>query len=45
MGLTLDELFLLEYGFVVDLMTETGNDDCEWTQLATQEDFDRFTRS
>lgn len=41
-GLTLTDLDSLEYGFVVDMLTEAGNDDCEYDVLATQEDFDRF---
>ena len=42
MGLCLDDLDGLEYGVVVDMMIEAGNDGCEYQQLATQEDFDRF---
>ena len=42
MGLTLDDLDGLEYGTVVDMMIETGNDDFTWQTVATQEDFDRF---
>lgn len=32
----------LEYGFVVDLLTESQNDGAEYTAVATQDDFDRF---
>lgn len=42
MGLTLDDLDGLEYGFVIDMMTESTNDDYEYQSLANQEDFDRF---
>lgn len=42
MGLTLDDLDGLEYGTVVDMMTETSNDGCEYQTVATQEDFDRW---
>ena len=42
MGLTLDDLDGLEYGFVVDMMTESANDDYDYHPLANQEDFDRF---
>lgn len=42
MGLTLDELDGLEYGFVIDMMTENANDDYDYRPLANQEDFDRF---
>lgn len=42
MGLSMDDLDSLEYGTVVDMMTESGNDDCNYAELATQEDFDRF---
>lgn len=41
-GLTFDDLDSLEYGMVLDVLTEAGNDNCEYRQLATQEDFDRF---
>lgn len=41
-GLTLDDLDRLEYGFILDLITESGNDGEHYNQLATQEDFDRF---
>ena len=42
MGLTMDDLDGLEYGMVVDMMTENSNDDCEYNTVATQEDFDRW---
>lgn len=42
MGLTMDDLDGLEYGTVVDMMTETSNDDCDYNTVASQEDFDRW---
>ena len=42
MGLSLSDLDGLEYGTVVDMMTEASNDECEYTPLANQEDFDKF---
>ena len=42
MGLTINDLDSLEYGFVIDLMTESANDDYKYRPLANQEDFDRF---
>lgn len=38
----MDDLDCLTFGFVMDMMTEAGNDDFEYKQVATQEDFDRF---
>lgn len=42
MGLRLDDLDGMEYGTVVDMMIENGNDSHKWREVATQEDFDRF---
>ena len=42
MGLSVTDLDSLEYGTVLDMMTEAANDDCEYRTVATQEDFDRF---
>lgn len=42
MGLTLDDLDGLEYGTVVDMMTESANDGCNYNAVASQEDFDRW---
>lgn len=38
----MDDLDCLTFGFVTDMMTEAQNDGCEYKQVATQEDFDRF---
>lgn len=42
LGLSLDDLDGMEYGTVIDMMTESANDDCEYKQIATQADFDKF---
>ena len=41
-GLNLADLDSLEYGAIVDMMTESGNDEAKYTQVADQSDFDRF---
>ena len=41
-GLRLEDLHLLDYGTVIDILTERGNDKEDWDYIATQEDFDRF---
>lgn len=40
MNLTLNELYDLEYGEVIDLMIESANDNAKYDFLATQEDMD-----
>lgn len=42
LGLSLDDLDSLEYGFVMDMLTENSNDDFKYDKVATQEDFDRW---
>lgn len=42
MGLTMADLETLNYGDVLDMMIEFGNDSYEYKQIATQADFDRF---
>ena len=42
MGLHPSDLLYLEYGTVLDMMVEQGNDGEKYQYLATQEDFDRF---
>lgn len=42
MGLSMADLDCLETGTVIDMMTESSNDECSYQQVATQEDFDRF---
>lgn len=41
-GLRASDLFFLEVGDVMDMLTESGNDNEQWDYIATQEDFDRF---
>lgn len=42
MGLSIADLDGLEYGMVVDMMTESSNDEAKYSYIATQEDFDRW---
>lgn len=42
LGLNLSELDRLNYGDVIDMITEHGNDSHDYKAVATQEDFDRF---
>ena len=41
-GLRITDLEDIEVGFIFDMLTELGNDKCEYRQLACQEDFDKF---
>ena len=41
-GLTLDEMDELDFGFVLDMFTESVNDNFDYKQVATQADFERF---
>lgn len=41
-GLALSDLDDVEYGMVLDIITESGNDNCEYDEIATQADFDKF---
>lgn len=41
-GISIADLELLEYGQVLDIVTEAGNDNEHYDQLATQADFDKF---
>lgn len=42
LGLSPSDLSVLEYGVVVDMLIERGNDAEEYDCVATQSDFDRF---
>lgn len=42
LGLSLEDLNVLEYGSIQDMLIERGNDGENYQQLATQDDFDRF---
>jgi len=41
-GLSLQDLDLLTVGMVNDIFVENMNDDYDYKQIATQEDFDKF---
>lgn len=41
-GLSMSDLDDLTVGMVNDMFVEKSNDNYEWKELATQEDFDRF---
>lgn len=41
-GLHMADLECLEWGEVLDLLVESGNDREDYPIVATQEDFDRF---
>lgn len=42
LGLSMSDLDLLSIGLINDMYVESGNDDCNYATLATQEDFDKF---
>ena len=44
LGISIRDLDLLSIGMVNDMYAESRNDECqsEYSQLASQEDFDRF---
>lgn len=42
MGLTIEEMDELEYGMVIDMMTESGNDTVKYPKKATQDQFREF---
>lgn len=42
MGLSIADMDELEEGFIVDMMVESGNDNYEYNEVASQADFDRF---
>lgn len=41
-GLDISDLDGLEYGTVIDMMIESGNDSYPYKTVATQADFDKF---
>ena len=41
-GLRIDDLDRLDYGAVLDIITESANDSYEYKYKATQRDFDNF---
>lgn len=42
MGLTMRDLEELTIGMVLDMFAESMNDDYDYKEVASQEDFDRF---
>ena len=42
LGLHMDDMEKLEYGTVVDMFTESANDQGEYREMANQSDFDKF---
>lgn len=42
LGLHIADLDSLDFGDVVDIITEAANDNTEYKQVATQADFDKF---
>lgn len=42
LGLSVDELESIEFGLVVDMLVEKGNDEYKYPYKASQKDFDRF---
>ena len=42
MGLTMADLDYLDMGMVMDMLTESMNDDYDYPRKATQDDFDKF---
>lgn len=42
LGLSDDDMEMLTYGMVLDMLTERANDQCEYNQLPTQDDFNAF---
>ena len=42
LGLSMGDLDMLSIGLINDMYVESGNDECEYARVATQEDFDKF---
>ena len=42
LGLSIEELESIDFGLVVDMLTEQGNDEHQYPYKASQEDFDKF---
>lgn len=42
LGFSVDELENIEFGLVVDMLVERGNDDYKYPYKASQKDFDKF---
>ena len=41
-GITFEELNMMSFGFVMDMLTELNNDSFDYPLKATQQDIDRF---
>jgi CheY-specific phosphatase CheX len=41
-GFSLSDLDEVDYGTVIDVITEISNDSHKYKEVATQEDFDKF---
>ena len=41
-GLSLADLDYLDYGELVDILTESTNDQADYPEVATQNDYDQF---
>lgn len=41
-GLHVTDLDMIDMGLAIDILSESANDDAEYPQKATQEDFDKF---
>lgn len=42
MGMSICDLDYIETGELTDMIIENSNDGCEYRELATQDDFNRF---
>lgn len=43
LGIPMSDLELLDMGMIFDMLTERANDNWDgWSEVATQDDFDRF---
>lgn len=42
LGLRISDLNVLDYGMVIDMMTESSNDNEKYQEVASQSDFDKF---
>lgn len=42
LGLSMADLDVLSVGLVNDMFVEKSNDNYDWKELASQDDFDRF---
>ena len=44
LGISIRDLDLLTVGLVTDMLSESQNDDCKYEEVASQSDFDLFSR-